>query len=152
MITKPPADGREELPHTEGNAGPVTAHKQSRVYSFLLLTLGCVFVGIGFIGIFLPVLPTTPFLLIAVWAFARSSPRFHNWLLNHKTLGPYVREWNQNRAIPVKAKIMAVLMMTASFTWLAFFSRAPSYAVALVAVIMLGAATFVLTRPSSRPG
>ena len=148
MVIQTPSDGPEDLSRTGSKVGPVAARAERGAYSFMLLALGCLCVGIGFVGIFLPVLPTTPFLLISVWAFARSSPRFHEWLLNHNTLGPYVREWNQNRAIPVKAKIMAVMMMTASFTWLAFFSQAPSYAVTLVAVIMVGAATFILSRPS----
>lgn len=136
------------MPHIGTGAGPAGGYAGRGVYSFLLLALGWLCVGIGFAGIFLPVLPTTVFLLIAVWAFARSSPRFRDWLLTHNTLGPYVSEWNQNRAIPVRAKILAVAMMTASLTWMTFASQAPTYVVTLVAIIMAGAAAFILSRPS----
>ncbi|MEL0022405.1 MAG: YbaN family protein, partial [Rickettsiales bacterium] len=70
----------------------------------------------GLIGIVVPGLPTTVFLLMAAWAFSRSSERFQNWLLAHPRLGPPVIAWRERGAIPARAKILAVAMMSVSFT------------------------------------
>lgn len=75
----------------------------------LFITLGLVFVGLAFIGIFLPVLPTTPLLLLALGCFAKSSDRLHNWILTNKTFGPLVRQWHETRSMPRKAKAYAII-------------------------------------------
>ena len=75
---------------------------------------------LGFIGIFLPLLPTTPFVLLAAFCFSRGSARWEHWLVNHPRLGPMVRDWRATRAVPLRAKQLATLMMTASSLW-AFF-------------------------------
>ena len=67
---------------------------------------------IGLIGIFLPLLPTTPFVLLAAWCFSRGSPRVERWLLEHPRLGPLVRDWHEHRAVPLPAKQFATVMMT----------------------------------------
>ncbi len=79
---------------------------------FLLLGLG--FVAIGVAGIFLPVLPTTPFMLLAAACFARSSERFYHWLLNHRVFGATVREWQQHHSIPRRTKWFAIATMAAT--------------------------------------
>ncbi len=71
----------------------------------------------GFVGIFLPVLPTTPFVLLAAFCLSRSSSRAEHWLLNHPHFGPMVRDWRQRRAIPLRAKQLAWVMMTVSSVW-----------------------------------
>ncbi|HSW51886.1 MAG TPA: YbaN family protein [Sulfuricaulis sp.] len=81
---------------------------------FLLLGLG--FVAIGVAGIFLPVLPTTPFMLLAAACFARSSDRFYHWLLNHRVFGHTVREWQQHRSIPRRTKWFAIVTMAATLS------------------------------------
>jgi uncharacterized membrane protein YbaN (DUF454 family) len=68
-------------------------------------------VGLAAIGILLPLLPTTPFLLLAAACFARSSDRWHRWLLEHRIFGPIIRNWHTNRCIPRRAKAVAVAMM-----------------------------------------
>ncbi len=75
----------------------------------LLIILGVLFVALGVLGIFLPVLPTTPFLLLALACFAKSSERLHGWLLSHKTFGPPIRQWQETRSIPLKVKIVALI-------------------------------------------
>ncbi len=77
----------------------------------LFVILGCVSLGLGLVGIFLPLLPTTPFLLLSAALFMRSSQRLYDWLLNHKTLGPYIRNFRENRAIPLRVKIISVTLM-----------------------------------------
>lgn len=77
----------------------------------LLVILGFFFVGLGAIGAVLPVLPTTPFLLLAAACFARSSPRFYAWLLANPVFGPLIRDWRQHRTIPKRAKVTAILMI-----------------------------------------
>lgn len=75
----------------------------------LLITLGLVLVGLAFLGIFLPVLPTTPFLLLALACFAKSSEKLHEWLLKNKTFGPFLRQWHETRSMPRKAKVYAII-------------------------------------------
>jgi hypothetical protein len=76
---------------------------------------GTLFVGLGLLGIFLPVLPTTPFLLLATACYARSSRRIFNWLLKHPHSGPLIREWREHRAMPYRAKRMALILIALSF-------------------------------------
>jgi len=115
--------------------------------SFYLL-LGWSFFGLGAVGVVLPVLPTTPFMLIALWAFARSSQRFHDWLYTHRLFGPPLDQWRTHRVIPVKAKIFTLVTMILSFGYLAFFSETPVLAKAIVALVMLSGAAFVLSQRS----
>ncbi|GFM79361.1 inner membrane protein [Pseudomonas cichorii] len=87
-----------------------------RLVRYLLVAVGWTSVGLGVIGIFLPVLPTTPFLLLAAACFARSSPRFYNWLVNHKRLGPWIRDYLAGNGIPLKGKVYAIGLMWASIS------------------------------------
>ena len=79
----------------------------------LLAVLGVVSLSLGVAGIFLPLLPTTPFLLLAAWVFVRSSPRLYAWLINHPHLGVYIRNFRENHAIPLRVKVVSV-----SLAWL----------------------------------
>lgn len=110
--------------------------------------LGWLFFGVGAVGAVLPVLPTTPFMILALWAFARSSTRFHDWLYTHRIFGPPLRRWSEHRVIPRHAKVAAVAAMSASLTYLIWFSNVPAYAIALTALIMAVGAAYVLSRPS----
>ena len=81
----------------------------------LLLIVGWLAIALGTLGVFLPLLPTTPFILLAAWCFARSSPRFHYWLLHRSWFGGYLRHWNAHRALPPKAKGRAMVMIIITF-------------------------------------
>lgn len=112
-----------------------------------LRLLGIMFTGIGAAGIFLPVLPGVPFLILAAACFARSSPRLEAWLLDHPVLGPGVRKWRERGAISTKSKIIALSMMAASGI-LVVNSPAPrATQIATLALMGVGA-LFVATRPS----
>jgi len=80
----------------------------SGIHRPILITCGLLCVGLAVLGIFLPLLPTTPFLLLAVACFARSSERLHGWLLSHKVFGPLIVHWHETRSMPRAAKIGAV--------------------------------------------
>ena len=85
----------------------------------LWLLAGATSLGAGIVGIVLPLLPTTPFVLLAAFCFSRSSTRCERWLLHHKTFGPMVRDWRRNHAIPLRAKQLAWATMTAGSVWAA---------------------------------
>ncbi|HFC53145.1 MAG TPA: DUF454 domain-containing protein, partial [Gammaproteobacteria bacterium] len=74
----------------------------------ILISVGFLCVALGAVGLVLPVMPTTPFLLVAAACFARSSPRFHDWLLNLRLFGTLIKNWQQNRTIPIRAKLLAI--------------------------------------------
>jgi uncharacterized membrane protein YbaN (DUF454 family) len=118
----------------------------------LLYSAGWLCVGLGVIGIVMPLFPTTPFLLVAVWAFSRSSPELAAKIRNHSIAGAYVRDWEDEGVIPPGAKILAVTMMTAMFGYLYFGSGAPSWAVIAAGTVMAGAAAYILSRPGRRGG
>lgn len=80
-----------------------------------LLSAGCVACVLGAVGAFLPLLPTTPFLLLAAACFARTSPRFHRALLANRVFGPYLRQWRHDRTIPREAKVRAYVLVVATF-------------------------------------
>jgi uncharacterized protein len=85
----------------------------------LWLLAGWLALLLGMLGIFLPLLPTTPFVLLAAWCFARGSARCEAWLLNHRRFGPLVRDWRERRAVPLRAKQLAVLTMALSSVYAA---------------------------------
>ncbi len=114
----------------------------------LWLVLGVTALGLGGAGVVLPLLPTTPFVLLAAFAFARSSPRLHAWLTNHRTFGPMIENWRREGAISRRTKALSVAVMAATFagSWLA---GVRPWILAVQAVALAGAAIFVLTRPSA---
>jgi len=80
----------------------------------ILVIAGTFFVGLGVIGIFLPLLPTTPFLLLAAACYARSSKRFYNWLLNNKWFGNYIKNYREGKGVPLKVKILTISILWAT--------------------------------------
>jgi len=114
------------------------------------LAIGLLCVGLGVLGVFLPVLPTTPFLLISLWAFSRSSVRLERWLLEHKRFGPRLLAWRLHRVIPLPAKLAAWGSMVASLTLMIVTGRSV-IAIAGAASVMAIGATYVASRPSRPP-
>ena len=113
--------------------------------------LGWCFFGLGAVGTVVPGLPTTPFMLLALWAFSKSSQRFHDWLYAHRLFGPPLRQWRDHRVIPARAKLLALATMLLSFSYLALFTALNVWLKVLVGLVMLYGAVFILAHPSRRP-
>ncbi|WP_111641318.1 YbaN family protein [Marinimicrobium alkaliphilum] len=109
------------------------------------LTWGCV--GLGAAGTIVPLLPTTPFLLVAAWAAPKGSPRLGRWLLAHPRFGPVLLAWRHERAVPPGAKRLALLLLAASWATL-WWLRASPWVLAFTAVLFVAVASFLLTRPN----
>ncbi|MCA8927809.1 MAG: YbaN family protein [Alphaproteobacteria bacterium] len=115
-----------------------------------LIALGWTAVGLAALGVLLPLLPTTPFLLVAAWAFGRSSERFHNWLHRNRWFGPLIRDWQQHGAIPLWAKIMAVTFMALAMIGLVQRNALPVWAMILIGAGLAAVSVWITTRPSPR--
>jgi len=120
-------------------------------FRWMLAVFGWAMVGLGLIGVVVPGMPTTIFLLIALWAFSKSSKRFHAWLWTHPRFGPPLRAWREHKVIPRRAKILAVTMMTASFVYVAVFVAESWVPPALLAAVMAPAAAYIVGRASEIP-
>lgn len=105
-------------------------------------------VGLGVAGMFLPVMPTTVFLLIALWAFSKSSQSFHSWLYDHPRFGKPLRDWHSQGVIPLRAKVLAVGMMTSSWLIVDLVVARNWILPAIVGGCLLPVAIFIVTRPS----
>lgn len=116
-----------------------------------LIAFGWLNVGLGALGLFLPVMPTTVFLLIALWAFSKSSPRFHRWLYAHPRLGRRLRDWHRHRVIPWPAKLLAVTMMLAGLLFVALFVSDNWVLPTSLGLLLTTVAAYILSRPSQLP-
>jgi len=115
-----------------------------------LKILGFLCVGLATLGMFLPVLPTVPLLLVAAWAFSKSSPEFHHWLWTHPKLGPGVRAWHHTRALTLRTKIAAPSAM-AVCTGVIWFATGNPYLTAGVGGLLVCVSTYLVTRPRLFP-
>lgn len=111
--------------------------------------LGWIFLGLGFVGIFLPLLPTTPFLLLTAFCFSRSSERWHKWLLAQPRFGPFILDWQNHGVIRLRAKILATCLMVPLVSLSLFFANVPEYARISAAAICTCVLFFIWTRPST---
>lgn len=116
----------------------------------LWLALGWLFTGLGFAGTVVPLLPTTPFLLLAASAFSRSSPRLYAWLLGNRTFGPFIRDWRAGLGIPLRAKVSAVTLLTLSLGSSIVLFVSALWAQLLLGAIGVSVSGYLLTRPTKR--
>ena len=91
----------------------------------LYIVIGTISLALGILGIFLPLLPTTPFLLLTAALYFKGSSRLYNWLLNHRYFGPYIRNYRENKAIPLRAKIVSLVLMWGTMLYCIFFLIPP---------------------------
>jgi hypothetical protein len=107
--------------------------------------------ALGAIGAFLPGLPTVPLMLVALWAFSKSSQRFHDWLYGHPVFGPPLQQWRTHRIIPVRAKVVAVATMIASLFYMFVFADIGIGIRVITVLLMAVGAGFILSQPSRVP-
>jgi hypothetical protein len=115
---------------------------------WMLIAAGMICVGLGVIGILLPGLPTTPFLLLAAYCFARSSEHFPNWLLNHRWLGSYVRNFEEGRGMTRPAKATTLLVMWLSIGVTIVFFVPVTWAKAAMFLMALAVTAYLLRLPT----
>lgn len=121
-------------------------HHRPRGKRWLYLGLGWISLVLGAVGIFLPLLPTTPFLLLAAFCFARGSDESYRWLLSHPRFGPPIRHWRRHRAVSLRAKGLATLSIIAVVA-VGLWLGPPTWVLALQGVVLASVALFVWTRP-----
>lgn len=112
----------------------------------LWIALGCTSVALGAAGVVLPLLPTTPFVLLAAWAFAQSSPRLHQWLVTHRIFGPLIDNWHRHRAISRSAKRASIVSMVVVLGVSVALGAAP-WLLAVQGAVLALSGLFILTRP-----
>jgi uncharacterized membrane protein YbaN (DUF454 family) len=120
---------------------------QSRTGRYAMIGLAMFFLLLGFIGVFTPIMPTMPFVLLSAVCFARSSPRFYNWLMNHQWFGPSLRDWKTTGGIRRKNKILAIGLLGFTMTPTVVFIIPIMGVKILMTVIGLTVAAFIATRP-----
>ncbi len=121
---------------------------RSRTVRAVYLGLGFASLGVAAVGVVLPLIPTTGPVLLAGFFFARSSERFNNWLLSHPRFGPLVRDYQAGLGIPRRAKVLAVVMIAATFTLsIVLVVDSPQWRV-LLGALAIGIVAFILTRPT----
>ena len=115
--------------------------------NFFYLILAYLAAGLGIIGAFLPLLPTTPFLLLAAWAATRGSPELHRWLYEHERFGPTLVAWEEKRAVSREAKVLACILMLGSWTVMLIMTEGwlvPT----ITGVLFLSGGAYLVTRPA----
>jgi uncharacterized protein len=133
--------------HTEPNKN----HVKSAFLRWVLISCGWISIACGVIGIFLPIMPTVPFLLLAAACFAKSSERFHRWLMDHNHLGPLLHDYLKGAGIPLRAKLMALSMIWVSFpTSVVLFAEALWLKVLLIAAAV-AVSSYLLSLPTAPP-
>lgn len=120
----------------------------ARPWRWVWVAAGVLSLACGLVGLFLPLLPTVPFVLLAAACFSRGSARLEAWLLAHPRCGPWIHAWRANRAVPRRAKYLATLMMTASCLLAAW--RAPAWAAAVATLICVAVALWLWRLPDAR--
>jgi uncharacterized membrane protein YbaN (DUF454 family) len=135
----------------ESNHPPRVEPDICKPWRAALAAFGWLNVGLGVLGMVLPVMPTTVFLLIALWAFSKSSIRFHHWLYFHPVLGRTIRAWHAHGVIPPRAKVLAVTMMSGSLVYVTLFIAQGWQLPVILGLVLASVATFIVSRPSRVP-
>ncbi len=119
--------------------------KPNILFRGILIIGGTIFLGIGVIGIFIPILPTTPFLLLTAACYARSSKIFYNWLMNNKLFGSYIKNYREGKGIPIKVKILSVSLLWITILFSIFYIVSILWVKFFLLFIALGVTIHILT-------
>lgn len=141
-----------------GAANPAKAHSdavrkpniaKSKVVRALLATASFVCLGLAALGVVLPLLPTTPFVILAAYLYSKSSARWYYWLLNHRIFGPSLRRWQQTGGITTKAKYTALAMIAVTFGFSLGFVVQKAFVKVVLVIVALGVCTFIYRLPET---
>ena len=116
---------------------------------YLFLSIGLICMALGFLGVFLPILPTTPFMILAAFCFSKSSERLHNWLLERPHIGKLILDWQNDGVIRKKAKVASTLVIVPLFSYTLIFVQVSIFVKVLLVLIGLGVLYFIWSRPST---
>jgi len=122
-----------------------------KLKKYIYIALGYIFVGLGIVGVFLPIMPTTIFLIIAAAFFARSSERLYNKLLAHKQFGSLIRNYRERRGMPLRAKIISITMLVTAISYSVFFVAESMWLKIILAMICIGVASYILSLATVNP-
>ena len=114
------------------------------------MALGYASLGVGFVGVFVPLLPTTPFVLLAAFFFSKGSERLHRWLTEHPRFGHYIRDWEAEQIIPPVGKYASTLTMVPLVSWAILTRDIPWVLETIMIATVVGTLAFIWTRPSRR--
>ncbi len=146
--TPAPVSRPAEFSRTEQPAAPIAGkHKlaTARWLRYVFISVGVISLLLGIIGVVTPVLPTTPFILLSGYCFARGSERFHDWILAHRYFGPMIRAFRDEKRIPLKAKIFATAMIALTMSVTAIFFVKKVYAIVAMASVGVAVVTYIWT-------
>lgn len=125
---------------------------KNRALRLILMALGWLWVGIAFLGVFIPVLPTTGPIILAAFFFSKSSERFDHWLVTNRLFGGIVRDWRAGEGFTVRAKVIAVTAIIVSFGITTYFVLTGTYVRIGMWILAATIATYVVSRPTKRTG
>ena len=129
---------------------PTVTVVENRALRVLLMAIGWLWVGIAFVGVVVPGVPTVGPIIAAAFFFSKSSERFDHWLLNSRAFGPIVRDWREGKGFTVGAKIAAIIAIVISFGISTTFVLTNVYARTIMWSIAAGVVVFIVTRPTKR--
>jgi uncharacterized protein len=132
-------------PANPGRPGP----PRPRTTRWLWIGGGWLALGLGVIGAFLPVIPTTPLVLVAAWCFSKGSERLHRWLLDDPRFGPLIRDWERHRVIRRRAKVLATAMIVPLVAWMVLGTDAPGWTKLVTLGLVLWGLVFIWTKPGT---
>ena len=121
-----------------------------KIKGYLLITTGSFSLGLGIIGIFLPLLPTTPFLLLTAYCYLRSSPKLYRWLINQPQIGQYIINFNTYQIIPIKAKVSSISLLWTSILFCIFYVTELLWLRVLLLLIAIGVTIHILSFKSKK--
>ena len=116
----------------------------SKPVQILLITTGTFFVGVGIVGIFMPILPTTPFFLISAALYARSSKRFYNWLINNKIFGRFIKNYREGKGIPLRLKLVTIILLWITIGCSAIFAIDILWVRIILVIIAVGVTIHII--------